>query len=200
MYLRRASPIEQNPNMSSGNTPPVRLTLTGERESSQNNLLHTGQTVAPRPTAIRHEGQSPFMSATSHVQPEESSARDIAMRISPGIPNRDETSPSPHWEGQQLVSSNPPSRTASQTGETMRINSPLDSHGDKRAPARRNPMSISMELLITPTIWFSALDGIISVEQSIGLSRLIAHHALQRQKLVGVGHCFAWQGTRPIWL
>ena len=158
MYSRRASPIEQNPN-----------------------------TVAPRPTDIRHEGQTPFVSATTHVQLEEETARDIAARISPGIPDRNETSPSPHRVGQQLVLSDPPSRTVSQTGETMRINSPLDSHGDNRAANRGNPTSISTESSITPTIRFSALDGIISTEQSIGLRRLIAHHALQRQKLTSAG-------------
>jgi len=52
------------------------------------------QTIAPRPMAMRHKGQSPFVSATSHIQPEESSVRDIATRISPGISERDETSPS----------------------------------------------------------------------------------------------------------
>jgi hypothetical protein len=38
-------------------------------------------------------------------------------------------------------------------------------------------------LSITPTIRFSALDGIVSTEQTTELRRLVAHHALQRQKL-----------------
>jgi len=86
------------------------------------------------------------------MQPEDSSVRDIAARASPGISERDETSPSPQRAGQQLVSSNTPSHTVSQTGEAMQIDSPLGSNEDKRAPVEGNPKSISTESLMTPTI------------------------------------------------
>jgi hypothetical protein len=69
-------------------------------------------------------------------------------------------------------------------GELMQnINSPQGSNRVRRGLPEENPKSVSTESSITPSIQFSALDGMISAEQSTELRRLVAHHALQRQKL-----------------
>jgi hypothetical protein len=185
MYSRRSSPIDQNPNVNSGNTPSAGQNPTGEQTNPQSSIPYAGPPVAPRPTAISHEGSSPFASAASRVPQGGSSERVLSRRTPTGGSDREEISPSPRREGQPLIASNPPSRAVSRTGEPMRnIDYPQGSTRVRRGLPEENPKSESTESSITPTIRFSALDGIISAEQSTELRRLVAHHALQRQKLV----------------
>ena len=139
--------------MSSGYTPPDEPNSSEDHQNPISSIPNTGPPVAPRPTALSNEGQSPFVSATSRVQLEGSSERILSTRTPPGGSNHGEVSPSPHREGQPLIASNPPSCAVGRTGEPMQIiDSPIGSSQTRRGLPEENPKSVSTELSITPTI------------------------------------------------
>jgi hypothetical protein len=145
--------------------------------------------VAPRPTALSNEGQSPFVSATSRVQLEGSSERILSTRTPPGGSNHGEVSPSPHREGRPLILSDPPSRNASRAEGTTTNVGPAQGSSVARGGAREgNPPSVSTESSVTPTIRLAALDELLSPEQSAGIQSLISHHAYRGKNLPLPGH------------
>ncbi|KIM85719.1 hypothetical protein PILCRDRAFT_5375 [Piloderma croceum F 1598] len=151
--------------MSSGYTPPDDQTSSREQQNPISSIPRMDSPVAPRPSAISHEGQLPFISATSRIPLEGPIERAFRTRTPPEGPYHEEVSPSPHREGQPLMLSNPPSRNVS----------------------RVEGATINIESSITPTIRLAALDGLLTPEQSAGIKNLISHHALQRQKLASAG-------------
>jgi hypothetical protein len=188
MHSRRSSPPNNNPNMSSGYTPPDEPNSSEDHQNPISSIPNTGPPVAPRPTALSNEGQSPFVSATSRVQLEGSSERILSMRTPPGGSNHGEVSPSPHREGRPLILSDPPSRNASRAEGTTTNIGPAQGSSVARGGAREgNPPSVSTKSSVTPTIQLAALDELLSPEQSAGIQSLISHHALQRQKLASAG-------------
>jgi hypothetical protein len=188
MHSRRSSPPNNNPNMSSGYTPPDEPNSSEEHQNPISSIPNTGPPVVPRPTALSNEGQSPFVSATSRVQLEGSSERILSTRTPPGGSNHGEVSPSPHREGRPLILSDPPSRNVSRAEGTTTNVGPAQGSSVARGGAREgNPPSVSTESSVTPTIRLAALDELLSPEQSAGIRSLISHHALQRQKLASAG-------------
>ncbi|KIM74144.1 hypothetical protein PILCRDRAFT_14694 [Piloderma croceum F 1598] len=160
--------------MSSGYTPPDDQTSLREQQNPISSIPRTDSPVAPRPSAISHKGQSPFVNATSRIPLEGPIERALRTRT--------------HREGQPLMLSNPPSRNVSRTeGVTINIGPPPSSVIPRGSGSGGNPASVSTELSITPTIQLAALDGLLTPEQSTGIKNLISHHALQRQKLASTG-------------
>jgi hypothetical protein len=173
--------------MSSGYTPPDEQNSSGDPQNPISSIPNTGPPVAPRPTAISNEGKSPFVSTTSCVQLEGSRERTLSTRTPLRGSDHGEVSPSPHREGRPLILSDPPSRNASRAeGMTTNV-SPAQGSGINRGGSGGNPPSISTKSSITPTIQLAALDKLLSPEQSAGIRSLIAHHALQKQKLASAG-------------
>ena len=152
MHSRRSSPPNNNP-MSSGYTPPDEPNSSEDPQNPISGIPSTGPPMAPRPTALSNEGQSPFVSATSRVQLEGSSERILSTRNPPGGSNHGEVSPSPHREGQPLILSDPPSRNASRAEGTTTNVGPAQGSSVARGGAREgNPPSVSTESSVTPTI------------------------------------------------
>ncbi|KIM72762.1 hypothetical protein PILCRDRAFT_15823 [Piloderma croceum F 1598] len=188
MYSRRSSPNSNNPNMSSGYTPPDDQTSMRDQQNPISSIPCTDSPVAPRPLAISHEGPSPFVSATSHIPLEGPIERTLRARTPPEGSDHKEVSPSPHREGQPLMLSNPPSQNVSHAeGATINIGPPPSSDIPRGSGFGGNPASVSTESSITPMIQLAALDGLLTPEQSSGIKNLISHHALQRQKLASAG-------------
>ena len=155
--------------MNSGYTTPVGQPPTGDPQERISSIPHTGLPVAPDPASVSHGRQSPFVSATSHVTTEGSIERALTMRASPVGSYREEISPS-RREGQPLVISDPPSRTLSSSGEPIRyIDYPEGSGQSRQEATDENRSTVATAPSATPTIRFSALDGVISAEQSNGL-------------------------------
>ncbi|KIM79283.1 hypothetical protein PILCRDRAFT_10430 [Piloderma croceum F 1598] len=174
--------------MSSGYTPPDDQTSTREQQNPISSIPRMDSPVAPTPSAISHEGPSPFVSATSRIPLEGPIERALRTSTPPEGSYHEEVSPSPHREGQPLMLSNPPSRNVSRTeGATINIGPPPSSDIPRGSGSGGNPASVSTESSITPTIRLAALDGLLTPEQSAGIKNLILHHALQRQKLASAG-------------
>jgi hypothetical protein len=174
--------------MSLGYTPPDDQTSSGDQQNLISSIPHTGLPMAPRPTAMSNEGQSPFVSTTSCVSLEGSIERTLSMRAPPRGSNHEEVSPSPHREGKPLILSNPPSCNVSHVeGRTINVSPTQGSSVARGGIIGGDPPSVSTESSIMLTIRLAVLDGLLTPKQSTGINSLILHHALQRQKLASTG-------------